>query len=141
MAILYFAYGSNMLSRRLRARVPSAMPIAKGFVSEHRLTFDKVSIDGSGKCDTEKTGVPKDRVYGVVYKIDGTDKPALDRAEGLGNGYAEKCVEVVTDGGTVLAKAYYATRKKKTRVSQAVPLVQETRAGRCTRALATRQLC
>ncbi len=78
-----------MLSRRLRARVPSAKPVATGFASDHRLTFDKVSVDGSGKCDAEKTGIPKDRVYGVVYEIDTADKPTLDRVEGLGNGYAE----------------------------------------------------
>jgi gamma-glutamylcyclotransferase len=100
-----------MLSRRLRARVPSAMPVATGFVSEHRLTFDKVSTDGSGKCDAEKTSMAEDRVYGVVYEIDDAEKPALDRAEGLRKGYAEKCLEVITDSGQITAGAYYATHK------------------------------
>ncbi len=113
MDILNFAYGSNMLSRRLRERVPSAQPVAIGFISEHRLSFDKVSRDGSGKCDAGKTDLQEDRVHGVVYKIDVLDKPALDRAEGLRDGYAEKCVTVITDGGRLDAVTYYATRKDK----------------------------
>src|SRR5271169_1341443 len=105
MDILNFAYGSNMLSRRLRAPVASARPVATGFISEHRLTFDKVSTDGSGKCDAEKTGLPEDRVYGVIYKMDDSDKPALDCTEGLVRGYAEKSVTVITDGGPRTASA------------------------------------
>jgi gamma-glutamylcyclotransferase len=100
-----------MLSRRLRARVPSAMPVATGFVSGHRFTFDKVSTDGSGKCDAEETSMLEDRVYGVVYEIDDAEKPALDRAEGLENGYAEKYLEVITDSDHITARAYYATNK------------------------------
>ena len=40
----HFAYGSNMLLRRLRAeeRAPSAVPIGTGFLEGRRLTFDKV---------------------------------------------------------------------------------------------------
>jgi gamma-glutamylcyclotransferase len=48
---LYFAYGSNMFARRLSARTPSAMRIGTGFVEGRKLTFDKVSTDGSGKCE------------------------------------------------------------------------------------------
>src|SRR5262249_27365980 len=113
MQILNFAYGSNMLSRRLRVRARSARRVASGFISEHRLTFDKVSTTGSGKCDAEKTGLPEDRVYGVVYKMNDSDKRDLDLAEGLGHGYAEKPVTVITDHGSIGATAYYATRKDK----------------------------
>jgi len=87
------------------------MPFATGFVSEHRLAFDKVSSDGSGKCDAEKTSMPEDRVYGVVYEIEDAEKPALDSAEGFGSGYAEKCVDVIAESATVRAKTYYATHK------------------------------
>jgi gamma-glutamylcyclotransferase len=113
MEILNFAYGSNMLSRRLRARARSARFLATGYISEHRLTFDKKRRTGSGKCDAEKTGLPEDRVYGVVYKTNGSDKRTLDFAESLGDGYAEKRVTVVTDRGSIDAMAYYATRKDK----------------------------
>jgi hypothetical protein len=49
--VLIFAYGSNMLERRLTARTPSAIPVGTAYVEEYRLTFDKVSTDGSGKCE------------------------------------------------------------------------------------------
>jgi hypothetical protein len=54
---LYFAYGSNMLTRRLTlpARAPSAVCAGTGYVECHRLAFDKVSRDGSGKADIEAT--------------------------------------------------------------------------------------
>jgi hypothetical protein len=109
----YFAYGSNMLTRRLAAtdRAPSAKPVGIGYVEGRRLTFDKVSQDGSGKCDAEATGKKTDRVYGVIFQIALTDKVALGKAEGLGMGYAEKRVEVVTVAGKVQIETYIATKK------------------------------
>jgi gamma-glutamylcyclotransferase len=109
--LLYFAYGSNMLSKRLRARVPSAVQRGVGYICGHRLSFDKRSADGSGKCDAEATFVPEDCVFGVVYEIDPSQKAQLDRAEGLGRGYAQKNVEVISGEATLRAITYYATRK------------------------------
>lgn len=111
---LYFAYGSNMLSRRLRAsqRTPSAVALGTGFVANRRLTFDKVSSDGSGKCDVEDSGNPDDRVYGVLYEINESEKPNLDREEGIGKGYKEVRVNVVTASGTREAVTYVATAKE-----------------------------
>ena len=48
---LYFAYGSNMFTRRLKERTPSVAVADTGFVEGHRLAFDKVSRDGSGKAN------------------------------------------------------------------------------------------
>jgi gamma-glutamylcyclotransferase len=87
---LYFGYGSNMLTSRLRAQTPSANPEGIGFVEGHRLTFDKVSLDGSGKCDIEETGNPADR----VFRIASTEAVALDKAEG--SGYRKGDLQVVT---------------------------------------------
>jgi len=110
----YFAYGSNMLTRRLTTadRAPSARPIGIGYVEGRRLTFDKASEDGSGKCDAEATGKPTDRVYGVMFEIALTDKAALDKAESLGIGYVEEQVEVVTCAGYVQLHTYIAIKKK-----------------------------
>jgi len=44
-------------------------------------------VDGSAKADAYFTGRRGDRVLGVVYEIDGAEKPALDEAESLGRGY------------------------------------------------------
>lgn len=92
---LYFAYGSNMLTRRLRAarRAPSAVAIGVGYVPGHRLTFDTVSTgkrQSSGTCDMEATGDATDRLYGVLFSISKTDEKSLDREEGLDRGYRKK---------------------------------------------------
>jgi len=110
----YFAYGSNMLTRRLTAadRAPSARPIGIGYVEGRRLTFNKASEDGSGKCDAEATGKLSDRVYGVMFEIALTDKAALDKAESLGTGYREEYVEVVTGVGQIQLPTYIAIKKK-----------------------------
>ena len=76
---LYFAYGSNMSSRRLTApgRAPSAMRVAVRYVPGRRLTFDKFSArDQSGKCDCEAVDLT-DRVYGVVYRIAMLEVPTV----------------------------------------------------------------
>jgi gamma-glutamylcyclotransferase len=110
--LLHFGYGSNMLSRRLRVRTPSAIAKTVGHVTGRRLTFDKVSEDGSGKCDIEPTSHTTDRVYGVIFEIACTEKGALDRAEGLGGGYREERVTVVTSSGSYDALAYVASNKE-----------------------------
>lgn len=92
----YFAYGSNMLTRRLTARAPSAKRVAIGFAQGRRLSFDKLSSDGSGKCDAEATNISTDRVYGVIFEIAEYDRQPLYIAEGAGKGYAEKTVDVIT---------------------------------------------
>jgi gamma-glutamylcyclotransferase len=110
--VRYFAYGSNMLTARLRERVPSATAIGTGQLEGYVLRWDKRSRrDGSGKCDADATGRQGDVVWGVVFELDQEDKPALDQAEGLGAGYMEKMVHVLTEAGPVTAVTYCATDK------------------------------
>jgi gamma-glutamylcyclotransferase len=109
--IRVFSYGSNMLTRRLRERTPSAVAIAVGRLDGHSLRWHKRGrLDGSGKCDILATGNAADSVHGVVFELAAADKPALDRAEGLGSGYEEKTIDVVVDGGALMRVcAYCAT--------------------------------
>jgi gamma-glutamylcyclotransferase len=109
----YFAYGSNMLTRRLAApdRAPSAKRVGIGHVEGRRLNFCKVSKDGSGKCDAAATGRKMDRVHGVIFEIAVADKTALARAEGSGNGYIEERVNVITASGDLELLTYIATEK------------------------------
>jgi Gamma-glutamyl cyclotransferase, AIG2-like len=86
-SFLYFAYGSNMLTERLKERTPSDVPVAVGYIEGYQLGFDKVSGDGSGKCDIRSTGKDVDRVHGVLFRIDTDHMDRLDEAEGLGRGY------------------------------------------------------
>lgn len=108
--MLYFAYGSNMSTRRIRQRVPSAQVLAVAALDGHRLAFHKLGRDGSAKCDAVTSETGGEQVHGVVYRIDPAHRPWLDAAEGLGSGYEYKTVTVrLTDGGSVSAFTYYAT--------------------------------
>jgi len=88
----YFAYGSNMSRRRLGARAPSAVPLGRAWLADHRLVFHKVGRDGSGKCDI----LPEagHRVFGVLYRVLAEHRPQLDRHEDLGRGYALHWIDV-----------------------------------------------
>lgn len=109
--MLCFAYGSNLSICRLQARLASARFVAVATLTEHRLMFHKRSrVDGSAKCDAWFTGEARDRVYGMVAAIEEEEKPRLDAIEGLGLGYEEKQVSVLTDRGETLeAQMYFAT--------------------------------
>lgn len=85
--LLYFAYGSNLLPRRLQARVPSARPRRTVQISGWSLRFHKRGQDGSAKCNLLRTGVSADIAHGAVYEIAADERAHLDRAEGLGHGY------------------------------------------------------
>jgi gamma-glutamylcyclotransferase len=107
--MLYFAYGSNMSIRRLRARIASAALLSPARLEEHRLAFHKVGRkDGSGKCDIVASA--SSTVYGAVFEIDSPDKLILDRVEGLGLGYDERVVHIeLADRSKLNALTYVAT--------------------------------
>ena len=99
-----------MSTPRLTERIPSARAVGLARLHEHRLKFHKKSKDHSGKCDAECTNDAKDYLLGVIFEIDASEKPELDKKEGLGNGYEEKVVSVFTqDGKQLKAVTYYAT--------------------------------
>jgi len=106
--VLVFAYGSNMCTRRMRARVPSATPLMIGYVRHRRLVFHKRSEDGSAKADAVRSSSPTDYVWGVVYRLHQDEKPALDAHEFLGIGYEEEQVEIIHERGCVQAWLYVA---------------------------------
>ena len=107
--ILYFSYGSNMSSRRLMERVPSAIFLSIATLKEHKLQFHKKSKDGSGKCDAEHTANRNDCVIGVVFAMSASDKKELDRKECLGFGYEEKTVKVMLENGNRIEASTYFT--------------------------------
>lgn len=106
--MLYFAYGSNMLTRRLQARTPSAQPVSRASVQGWRLCFDKLSkTDGSGKCSIQRD--PAGEIYGAVFNISENEIGALDDAEGVGGGYTREPIRVTLDDGSeVSAETYQA---------------------------------
>ncbi|RXJ96673.1 gamma-glutamylcyclotransferase [Arcobacter sp. AHV-9/2010] len=106
----YFAYGSNMSSKRLNARI-KAIKFANGKLLKHKLKFHKASKDGSGKCNAFETEDLNDFVLGVVYEIDKNNLNNLDIFEGKGHGYDRKEVEITLENMTKInAIIYYATK-------------------------------
>jgi gamma-glutamylcyclotransferase len=108
MTVIYYAYGSNLLFARLHARCPSIVNLGIGRLENHRLTFNKPGGDQSGKCGIE--AVASDEfVLGVLYRMDRSEKPVLDKIEGLGHGYTHREVEVKTGDGALECYTYYPT--------------------------------
>ena len=96
--MLYFAYGSNMYTRRLNRRVPGAVGLGAGILQGHELRFHKAGMDGSAKCDAFSTGKAGHAVHGVLFSVPAIQQEALDRAEGPGY---ERCrIEVRIRSGT-----------------------------------------
>jgi gamma-glutamylcyclotransferase len=104
----YFAYGSNMSVARLQDRLRIGGVLGVGTLYETTLRWHKRSIDGSGKCDAFATGNSADKIIGVVYQIEDSQKPRLDRAEGLGKGYTDRIAQVRLGDRIVAAVLYVA---------------------------------
>jgi cation transport regulator ChaC len=96
--VIYFAYGSNMSTARLRERMPSCKPIGKATLPGYSLRFHKRSVDQSGKCNAFATG-NVNGVIGVLFSFDPAERAELDKAEGVGSGYEHATVTVINDKG------------------------------------------
>lgn len=106
--MLYFAYGSNMLTERLQDRVPSAEPVTTAHLPGRTLRFHKRSQDGSGKCNLIDAFEESVAVHGVLFQFATDDFSALDEAEHRGHGYKRCRVHPQTADGSVEAFAYVA---------------------------------
>ena len=109
----YFAYGSNMLTERLKLRVPHATYLGVAKAKRRRLAFHKRSNDNSGKCDLVKTNNDSDVAFGVLFDVPDSERSDLDDAEGLGYGYEDGSIDVLdADSKLVTATAYFARKDK-----------------------------
>jgi len=100
----YFAYGSNMLTERLRRRVGDARVIGPCRLAGWRLAFWKNGQDGSSKCD-----VARDEgavVHGVFFDVPEAERPTLDAVEGPG--YERRTIVVVCGEAEMESEAYFA---------------------------------
>ncbi len=89
----YFAYGSNMSLPRLQARLNTVEKLGVYQLKHHRLTFNMLSKDGSGKCNVEPCNNGSD-VWGVLFRIDPAEQATLDGFEGLGSCYSRKDIQL-----------------------------------------------
>lgn len=107
MSFLYFAYGSNMLPARLKARCKSAKVIGTASASNHALEFSKRSLDNSGKATLIRASEEGIHTPGVVFEIAKTELNDLDSAEGAGYERHEKFEIRLTDNDEKIVTATY----------------------------------
>jgi len=99
---LYFAYGSNMSTPRLQARVGDARPLHRACVEGWQLCFDKPGRDGTAKANL--VPVPEARAWGVLFEIPAA---AWDVLDGFERGYERRRLRLADRAGAALhAQAY-----------------------------------
>ncbi|XP_026738931.1 gamma-glutamylcyclotransferase-like isoform X1 [Trichoplusia ni] len=107
---LYYAYGSNLLKKRIHINNPSAKFLGVGRLDDHQLNFIKYSDNWRG---SSATIVPTEgsHIWGAIWRLHNDDMPALDRQEGVDtNWYFPKTVTVVLPNGSkVECRTYQQT--------------------------------
>jgi len=83
----YFAYGSNMLTGRLRERCATARVLGLATAKGYLVYFSKKGRDGSGKASIRRTDARRAIVHGVLFEIDVSERAILDRFESHPCGY------------------------------------------------------
>lgn len=89
--MLYFAYGSNMSSPRLRERVGAVEIRGHAILPGHEHQFSKPGLDGTGKGHIAPH--PRRRVHGVLYALDPAQLDTLTEYEG---GYRRTTLTVLS---------------------------------------------
>jgi hypothetical protein len=106
MQDLYFAYGSNMSSARLAARLGEVRPLGRATLDHFELAWNKPGLDGSGKANVRRqVGAA---TWGVVYALAPADWPILD---GFERGYARETHPVRDDAGRQRSVQLYRWRQ------------------------------
>ena len=110
MTLDYFAYGSNMLTARLRRRCIFPYKVERAYADDRIIEFSKRSKDCSGKATLRQQA--GHRTPGVLFRIPISDSKKLDRFEGAGKGYS-RCdkfpVHLTRNDDIVCATTYLAT--------------------------------
>lgn len=103
---LYIAYGSNLNREQMAYRCPTAKPIGKGLVHDHRLVFQGHPNNAHANIIPEAGQT----VPVVVWEIGPRDEAALDRYEGVEAGYYTKeYMDIEVGGETKNALVYIMT--------------------------------
>ena len=111
MSLCYFAYGSNMLTKRLLKRCPGAVSKEHAYADDWIVKFSKHSKDCSGKATlSPKNGC---RTPGMLFEIPDSEVCCLDKSEGVGY---KRCdtfyVRLAESGKIVPVATYLATYPK-----------------------------
>jgi gamma-glutamylcyclotransferase len=107
MSIYYFAYGSNMLSKRMRSRIPDAEIVGIAFLSSWKFVWDKISKDNSAKANL--MAEQGNKVWGILYRLPDAKLDDLDKVEG---GYQRiNVIGEQVDGNKIPAVTYISDNR------------------------------
>lgn len=107
--MLYFGYGSNLSSERMRGpdRCPGARFAGIAVLRGYRLAFDKPALKRWGGNAANIRPEAGAETWGALWEVeDGSDD--LRRLDAGERGYARVAVEVECEGEPVPAQAYLA---------------------------------
>jgi gamma-glutamylcyclotransferase len=106
-SFLYFAFGSNLSSERIRINNPSARFKSIAKLSDHQLDFNYFSKRWKGAAATILE-LENTHVWGVLWELDMEHLNTLDKQEGVPRVYNRKNVQVeLEDGSTLPAYTYF----------------------------------
>ncbi|XP_077272846.1 gamma-glutamylcyclotransferase [Temnothorax americanus] len=104
---LYFAYGSNLFSKRIRLSNPTAVMKNIGYIKNFRLDFHRYSKRWQGASATI-VETENSVVWGVVWELNKCNLATLDNQEGVRDDiYHPMTVNVETPDGTTLTCRVY----------------------------------
>uniref|UniRef100_A0A8D9B8X9 gamma-glutamylcyclotransferase n=1 Tax=Cacopsylla melanoneura TaxID=428564 RepID=A0A8D9B8X9_9HEMI len=106
---LYFAFGSNLNSKRIHVNNPSAKRKGVGLLKNYRLDFNRYSERWKGSVATV---VPDqdEEVWGALWEIDVKDMDNLDSQEGVHIGWYrvfQPQIQTNNDNQTVQCRSYH----------------------------------
>ena len=109
----YFAYGSNMNSKRMEDREINFSKRELAILKDHELCFNKQAFhnpsEGYANLSPEKDKVTE----GILYEIDDKDIVKLDKFEGYPNHYIKKAIKVELANGNEVDALVYIARPDK----------------------------
>ena len=104
--ILYFAYGSNLDGRQMRARCATARVGARAVLRNHALAFGGFSVRWGGAVAT-LVPTPGAQVEGLLYVLQSADLRSLDRHEGCPWAYRRVRFAVIDETGRCVCAQVY----------------------------------
>ncbi|XP_032529324.2 gamma-glutamylcyclotransferase-like [Danaus plexippus] len=108
---LYFAYGSNLLARRVHINNPTAEFFSSAKLPNFRLDFQSFDTEFWNGADATIVDDSDSVVWGALWTLDVKDIPHLDEQEGIHlSQYRTRNVSVATpDGRSMVVRTYQMT--------------------------------
>ena len=98
---LYFGFGSNMDTNRIKLSNPTAIYIGNGYIDDYELAFYIANgkVGGWGGATATLNEVKGKRTWGTIWKIGMENLASLDKQEGVPYLYIRYKETVTTENG------------------------------------------